>query len=62
MKWHDTAFKHKEIAELTRDELVTAGIRADFFITGDGYYYVGWRPLGKEQYQKALEIVSSHID
>lgn len=62
MKWHRTAFKFEAIAKLMQEELEDEGIRTDFFTTGDGYYYVGWCPVGKEQYQKALEIVSSHID
>lgn len=62
MKWRNTAFKCKSIAELTKKELDEAGIKTDLFITGDGYWYVGWLAVGEVQIQKALDIITSHID
>lgn len=62
MEWKNTAFKFRETAELCKKELDEAGIRTDFYIIGDGYYYIGWCPVGRAQTQKAIEIVTSHID
>ncbi len=62
MKWENTAFKFKDIAELTKKELDEAGIKTDLYITGDGYWYVGWLAVGEEQMRKALEIITTHID
>lgn len=62
MKWHNTAFKFKEIAELTKKELDDAGIKTDLYTAGDGYWYVAWMPIGGEQYNEALKIVTAHID
>ena len=63
MKWHNTAFKFKDIAEQTKKEMDEAGIKTDFFRTGDDdYWYVGWCPIGEAQYRKALKIITQHID
>ncbi len=62
MEWHNTAFKFKEIAELTKRELDEAGIKTDLYITGDAYWYVAWMPIGREQYNEALKIIAAHID
>lgn len=63
MKWKNTAFKFKDIAELTKRELDEAGIKTDLFRTGDDdYWYVGWLAIGEAQNRKALEIITQHID
>lgn len=62
MKWKNTAFKYEDIARLCQRELSAAGIRTDFFIVGNGYYYVAWCPVGEAQYNTALKIITSHIN
>lgn len=62
MKWYSTAFKYESNRDMAYDELKASGIRCDKYITGDGYYYIGWLPIGKEQYQLAEQIVTGYID
>lgn len=62
MKWYNTAFKYESNRDMACVELKASGIRCDKYITGDGYYYLGWCPCSKKQYQMAIEIVSSHLD
>ena len=62
MKWKNTAFKFKDIADLTKKELDEAGIKTDaVFHTGEGYWYVPWMVMSEEQEQIALHIICQHI-
>lgn len=62
MEWHNTAFKFEDSAKLCKKELDEAGIKTDYYIIGDGYYYIGWMPIGKEQFEIGLKIIVAHID
>ena len=62
MKWYNTAFKYEYNRNRAYDELKARGIRCDKYITGDGYYYLGWCPFGEKPYQIAAQIVESHLD
>lgn len=62
MNWYSTAFKFMVDRDMAYNDMESVGIRCDRFITGDGYYYLGWCPFSKEQYQTAVHIVTSHID
>lgn len=66
MKWENTCFVYKEIAELCKDELDRAGIKTgDIFVDSIGCrvrYYLPWLAVGEKQYEIALRIVCAHID
>jgi hypothetical protein len=62
MKIQNTAFKNKTNRDMAYKELKEHKIRCDTYNIKDGYYYVAWCPYNKEQYQKAVKIVESHLD
>lgn len=66
MKWKNTCFAFKEIAELCKAELDKARVKTgDIFTDIDGCrvrYYLPWMAIGKEQYEIALTIVCKHIE
>lgn len=64
MKWHDTAFKFRDIAELCKKHLEEGGIKTgEIFRTGENdYWYVPWQPRSKAEYNLACSIVAEHID
>lgn len=64
MKWHDTAFKFRDIAELCKNHLEEEGIKTgEIFRTGENdYWYVPWQPRSKAEYNLACSVVAEHID
>lgn len=61
MKWYNTAFKYESNRDLAFEEIKASGIRCDMFDM-NGYYYISWCPFSKEQYQTAVQIVTSRLD
>lgn len=61
MKWCNTSFKYKDIAELCKNELTEAGIKVGSIFLDDGYWYVPWMPMSKAEYGAGVQIVCEHI-
>lgn len=61
MKWINTAFQFKDIAELCRKELDEAGIKVGQIFLDDGRYYVPWMPMSQSEYEAGVQIVCEHI-
>ena len=56
-------FKFRDIAELTRKELLQAGIQTSkVYHTGEGKYFIDYFPMGEEQERIAIHIIVQHID
>lgn len=56
-------FKFRDIADLTRKELLDAGIRTStVYHTGEGYYFIDYFPNDIEQDRVATHIIVRHID
>lgn len=56
-------FKFRDIADLTRKELLDAGIRTStVYHTGEGYYFIDYFPNDTEQDKIATHIIVQHID
>lgn len=56
-------FKFRDIADLTRKELLGAGIRTStVYHTGEGYYFIDYFPNDIEQDKIATHIIVQHID
>lgn len=56
-------FKFRDIADLTRKELLNAGIRTStVYHTGEGYYFIDYFPNDIEQDRIATHIIVQHID
>ena len=51
MKWINTAFKFKNIAELCRKEMIEAGLKTDLFFS-DGKW---------SNYETGVKILCDHI-
>lgn len=64
MKWRNTAFKFRDIAELCKKHLEEEGIKTgEIFRTGENdYWYVPWQPRSKAEYHLACSVVAEHID
>lgn len=61
MKWINTAFKCRDIAELCRSDLIGAAIRVGEIFSCDGRYYVPWLPFSESEYDIGVQVVSKHI-
>ena len=56
-------FSFRDIADLTRKELLQAGIQTStVYHTGEGYYFIDYFPIGEEQERIATHIIVQHID
>ena len=56
-------FRFKNIADLTRKELLDAGIQTStVYHTGEGYYFIDYFPANTEQDKIATHIIIQHID
>lgn len=56
-------FKFNNIANLTRKELLQAGIQTStVYHTGEGYYFIDYFPADAEQERIATHIIVQHID
>lgn len=56
-------FKFEDIADLTRKELLDAGISiSTVYHTGEGYYFIDYFPNDIEQDKIATHIIIQHID
>ena len=56
-------FKFRNIAELTRKELLDAGIQTStVYHTGEEYYFIDYFPNDIEQDRIATHIIVQHID
>ena len=56
-------FKFKDIADLTRKELLQAGIQTStVYHTGEGYYFIDYFLNNIEQDRIATHIIIQHID
>ena len=56
-------FKFRNIADLTRKELLDAGIQTStVYHTGEGYYFIDYFLNGIEQDRIATHIIIQHID
>lgn len=56
-------FKFRDIADLTRKELLGAGIQTStVYHTGEGYYFIDCFPINTEQERIATHIIVQHID
>ena len=56
-------FRFKNIADLTRKELLQAGIQTSaIYHTGEGYYFIDYFPIDEEQEYIATHIIVQHID
>ena len=56
-------FKFEDIADLTRKELLQAGIQTSAtYHTGEGYYFIDYFPIDEEQEYIATHIIVQHID
>ena len=60
MNWINTAFQFKDIAELCRNEMNEAGIKADMFFSY-GKWYIAWMPMSKAEYETGIQIVCKYI-
>ncbi len=60
MKWINTAFQFKDIAELCRNEMTETELRTDLFFN-DGKWYVAWMPTSKIEYEKGVNILCKYI-
>lgn len=60
MKWINTAFQFKNIAELCRKEMTEAGLKTDLFFN-DEKWYVAWMPMSKSDYETGVKILCNHI-
>lgn len=60
MKWINTAFQFKDIAELCRKEMIEAELRTNLFFS-DGKWYVAWMQTSKSEYETGVQIVCEHI-
>lgn len=61
MKWRNTRFQHKDIAELCRNELAEAGIKVGDVFLNDEHWYVPWMPMSKAEYETGVHVVCQHI-
>lgn len=61
MKWRNTCFKDKDIAELCRNELAEAGIKVGDVFLNDERWYVPWMPMSKAEYEAGVHVVCQHI-
>ena len=60
---HTKGFKFRDIADLTRKELLQAGIQTStVYHTGEGYYFIDYFPANTEQDKIATHIIVQHID
>lgn len=56
-------FKFRDIAELTRKELLQAGIQTSkVYHTGEGKYFIDYFPTDVQQDKIATHIIVQHID
>lgn len=56
-------FSFRDIADLTRKELLQAGIQTSTaYHTGEGYYFIDYFPVDAKQEQIATHIIVQHID
>lgn len=56
-------FKFEDIANLTRKDLLQAGIQTStVYHTGEGYYFIDYFLMGEEQERIATHIIVQHID
>ena len=56
-------FKFRDIAELTRKELLQAGIQTStVYHTGEGKYFIDYFPVDVQQDKIATHIIVQHID
>ena len=56
-------FKFNDIADLSRKELLQAGIQTStVYHTGEGYYFIDYFPATIEQERIATHIITQHID
>lgn len=56
-------FSFRDIADLTRKELLDAGIRTStVYHIGEGYYFIDYFPMSEEQERIATHIIVQHID
>lgn len=56
-------FKFRDIAELTRKELLQAGIQTSkVYHTGEGKYFIDYFPADVQQDKIATHIIVQHID
>lgn len=60
MRWINTAFQFKDIAELCCNEMTEAGIKTDMFFSY-GKWYVAWMPMSEAQYETGIQVVCKHI-
>ena len=67
MKWKNANFESKDIADMCVWELRIAGIKtgsvfqADIGIHNHTVYFVPYMPIGKDQEETAMEIISAHL-
>lgn len=60
---HTKKFQFRDIADLTRKELLDAGIQTStVYHTGEGYYFIDYFPNDIEQDKIATHIIIQHID
>ena len=56
-------FRFKNIADLTRKELLQAGIQTSaVYHTGEGYYFIDYFPIDEEQDRMATHVIVQHIE
>ena len=56
-------FKFRNITDLTRKELLDAGIQTSaVYHTGERYYFIDYFPIDEEQDRMATHIIVQHID
>ena len=56
-------FKFRNIADLTRKELLDAGIQTStVYHTGEGYYFIDYFPIDEEQDRISTHVIVQHID
>lgn len=62
VEWKEKGFEFKEIAELCRGELSSAGLRVGEIFLSDGRWYVPWQPTDIGEYEIGVRIICEHID